>query len=163
MKTFALLQLVILTLTSCATEMQVKRLQSFTPRSKTFVFLSDSRWNSLFREALQDNGLKVLRFASRDTVVSKGNDSEVARISQNAEAQYGLEITSWNQVPGTNNCINSSADMMLNASVEVTDLVTNEVLLVIRDGGVTTRHCGVVWASQTVFEKIAATLAAQWK
>src|SRR5271166_6581940 len=78
MKCSALLVLLTVALTSCATDMQVKRLQSFTPRSKTFVFLSDSRWNSLFREALQDNGLKVLRFASRDTVVSKGNDTEVA-------------------------------------------------------------------------------------
>ncbi len=161
MKTF--LPILALLLTSCATDMQVKRMQDFTPRSKTFVFLSDSRWNSLFREALQDNGLKVLRFASRDTVISKGNDSEYARISRNAEAQYGLEITNWHRVAGTNDCINSSDDMMMDVSVEVTDLVTNEVLLVIKDGGVTTRHCGVVWESQTVFEKIASTLAAQWK
>ena len=138
-------------------------MQDFKPRSKTFVFLSDSRWNSRFREALQDNGLKVLRFSSRDTVISKGNDSEYARISREAEAQYGLEITSWHQVAGTNNCLNSSEDMMLDVSVEVTDLVTNEVLLVVKNGGVTIRHCGVLWASQTVFERIASTLAAQWK
>jgi len=143
--------------------MQVKRLQSFTPRSKTFVFLSDSPWNSSFREALQDNGFKVLRFASRDAVVARGNDSKYARISQPAEAQYGIEITNWHRVAGTNNCINSSEDMMLDASVEVTDLGTNEVLLVIKDGGVTTRHCGIVWESQTVFEKISSALAAQWK
>ena len=101
--------------------------------------------------------------ASRDTVISKGSDSEYARVSQNAEARYGLEITNWTRVAGTNNCINSSDDMMIDVSVQVTDLVTNEVLLVIKDGGVTTRHCGVVWESQTVFEKIAAALAAQWK
>jgi hypothetical protein len=163
MKLSTTVVMLCLALTSCAADMQVKRLQDFTPRSKTFVFISESRWNALFREALQDHGLKVLRFASRDTVVSKGNDSEVARISQNAEAQYGLEITRWHQVAGTNNCINSSDDMMVDVSVEVTDLVTNEVLLEIKDGGVTTRHCGVVWESQTVFEKIASTLAAQWK
>lgn len=51
----------------------------------------------------------------------------------------------------------------MDVSVEVTDLVTNEVLIVVKDGGVTTRHCGVVWESQTVFEKIAAALAVQWK
>ena len=157
------LLILCLALTSCAADMQVKRLQDFTPRSKTFVFVSDSRWNSLFRVALQEHGLKVLRFASRDTVISKSNDSEYARISQNAEAQYGLEITSWHQVAGTNNCLNSSDDMMVDVSVEVTDLVKNEVLLIVKDGGVTTRHCGVVWESQTVFERIASMLAAQWK
>jgi hypothetical protein len=47
----------------------------------------------------------------------------------------------------------SSDDMMIDVSVEVTDLVTNEVLLVVKDGDVTTRHCGVVWKSQTVFEQ----------
>ena len=52
---------------------------------------------------------------------------------------------------------------MVDISVEVTDLVTNEVLLTMKNGGVTTRHCGVVWSSETVFEKLAAALAAQWK
>lgn len=163
MKVSTPLLILCLALTSCAADLQVKRMQDFTPRSKTFVFISDSRWNSPFREALQDYGLKVFRFASRDTVISKGKDSEYARISQDAEAQYGLEITSWHRVAGTNNCLNSSDDMMMDVSVEVTDLVTNEVLLVVKAGGVTTRHCGVVWKSQTVFEKIASTLAAQWK
>ena len=163
MKVSAPIVVLCIVLTSCATGMQVKRMQDFTPRSKTFVFISNSRWNSHFREALQDNGLKVLRFASRDTVISKGSDSEYARISQNAEAQYGLEITSWHQVAGTNNCINSSDDMMVDVSVDVIDLLTNEVLLRAKNGGVTTRHCCVVWKSHTVFEEIAATLAAQWK
>jgi len=62
MKALIPLLVACVALTSCAADMQVKRLQAFTPQSKTFVFISDSRWNPLFREALQDNGLKVLRF-----------------------------------------------------------------------------------------------------
>ena len=86
MKASTSLLIVCFAVASCAANLQVKRLENFTPRSKTFVFVSDSPWNSPFREALQDHGFKVLRFASRDTVISKGGESEYASISQKAEA-----------------------------------------------------------------------------
>jgi hypothetical protein len=140
----------VIFLASCSANLKVERLKEFTPNSVNFVFLERSRWNSKLRISMQKNGFKVLR------------NTESNLIAEN-EAKYGIEIVTWQRVGGTNNCINNTQDMMLNTTVQVTEIESNEVVLVIENGGVTVKSCGMVQADKTVFDEIAQSIKSHWK
>jgi hypothetical protein len=122
--------LAALALTGCATSLKVEKLQDFTPQSRTFVLLSTTQWDSKIRADLAKKGFKVLRFASQNKVIAEGKDGEIARVFNEAEARYGLTF-SWE---GVDRCIYNSS-RLINGTFEITDIKTNEVLLVIEKGG----------------------------
>lgn len=144
----------VVPLTACAASLRVERLQSFTPESKTIVLLASSQWDAKLRAELAKKGFRVLRFASTDTVVSKGKEGELARVYREAEARYGLSF-SWEQV---DRCI-YNASRLINGTLEVTDLRTNEVVLVIEKGG-WTGPCAD--PRGMVFEDLAEALLKVW-
>jgi hypothetical protein len=126
----ALILIAILTLTACAASLRVEKLQDFTPESKTVVLLNSTQWDAKLRTELAKRGFKVLRFAARDTVISEGKEGELARVFREADARYGITF-GWE---GVDRCLYNSS-RLINGTVEVTDLRTNEVLLVIEKGG----------------------------
>jgi uncharacterized protein YcfL len=143
-----------ITLAGCASSPEVEKLQDFTPQSKTFVLLSSTQWDTKLRSALAKKGLKVLRFSSQHQVVAEGKDGEIARIHNEAEARYGLTFT-WSPI---NRCLFNST-MLINGTIEVTDIKTNEVLMVIDKEGET----GPCSPRSKVFDELADSLAKNWK
>jgi len=117
-------------LAACAAGLSVERLQDFTPRSKVLVLTDHTRWDPRIRKELSKKGFKVLKFASIDKIISKGVKGEIAKIHNEAEARYGLTFY-WEQV---DRCI-YNASKLINGTFEISDLRTNEVLLVIEKGG----------------------------
>jgi hypothetical protein len=142
-------------LSGCATSLKVEKLQDFTPQSKTFVLLSTSQWDSKIRTDLSKKGFKVLRFAYQNQVISEGKEGEIARVFNEAEARYGLTFT-WEDV---DRCIYNSS-RLINGTFEITDIKTNEVLLVIEKGG-WTGPCAD--PRGMVFEDLAEALLNAWK
>lgn len=138
----------------CAAPLEVQRLEQFTPESNSFVLLSHSPWDNKLRTELSKNGMKILKFASQNTVISNGKQGEIARIYDEAGAKYGLSFT-WLQV---DYCLTSTS-RKINATLEVTDLRTNEVLIVIEKGGFT-EQCGI--HSGELFKDLAKALAVNW-
>lgn len=149
-----LLVAVALALTGCAASLRVEKLRSFTPESKTVVLLNSSQWDAKLRTELAKKGFTVLRFASRDTVVSEGKGGELARVYREAEARYGITF-SWEQV---DRCI-YNASRLINGTLEISDLRTNEVVLVIEKGG-WTGPCAD--PRGIVFEDLAEALLKTW-
>jgi len=141
-------------LTSCASSPDVEKLQEFTPQSKTFVLLSNTQWDTKLRSALLKKGLKVLRFSSQYQVVAEGREGEIARIYNEAEARYGLTF-SWSPI---RQCLFNST-MLINGTLEVSDIKTNEVLMVIEQEGET----GPCSPRSKVFDELASSLAKNWK
>lgn len=107
------------------------------------------------RKALSKKGFKALKYSSLDKVISKGTQNEIARISNEAEARYGLTFY-WEQV---DYCVVKSSKK-INGTFEITDLRTNEVLLVIEKGG-WTGDCALPKSS--VFDELATTLRSEWR
>lgn len=150
----------VLLLPSC-TSLQVEKLQEFEPTSNSFVFLSRTRWDPKLRVALQKNGFKVKRFASQSTVVGEGQNQEIARIYNESDARYGIELF-WSQAPASNSCINGNGGYLINATLQVSDIQTNEVLIVIENSGVTHLPCGLWISNETIFEKLSNALKQYW-
>lgn len=142
-------------LSGCAASLRVEKLQPFSPQSNTFVLLSSSQWDSKLRTELSKSGFKVLRFASQNKVIAEGGDGEIARVYNEAEARYGLTLN-WQQVDV---CVYNSS-RLIDGTLEITDLKTNEVLMVIEKGG-WTGPCAD--PRGLVFEDLAAALAANWR
>lgn len=142
-------------LCACAAPLRVNKLQDFRPESKNLVLLSSSQWDSKLRIAFAESGFKVLRFASQNTVIAQGGKDEIARVYDEAGARYGLSLI-WRHVTF---CSYNDSEL-INATLEVSDIKTNEVLLIIEKGG-WTGPC--LDPRGLVFQGLAEALAHEWK
>ena len=154
MKILILLSAFILFVTGCAAPLSIDRIKAFTPESKILLLTNNSRYDAKIRTALAKNGFKVLKWSSQQQVVSKGQDGELARIYNEATARYGLTFY-WEFVA---RCAYNSTKQ-IDGTFEITDINTNEVLLVIENGGMT-GACGQ--AGGTVFDGLAEALLQNW-
>ena len=154
MKNLILLSAFVLFITGCAAPLSVDRIQAFTPESKILLLTNNSRYDAKIRTALAKKGFKVLKWSSRQQIVSKGQDGELARIYNEATARYGLTFYS----EFVARCAYNSTKQ-IDGTFEITDINTNEVLLVIENGGMT-GACGQ--AGGTVFDGLAEALSQNW-
>lgn len=90
MKHLFLMFSVILFIGGCASSLTVDKLKEFTPESKILVLTDSSRFDAKIRKELAKKGFKVLKFLSTQKVVAKGEEGEIARVYNEAEARYGL-------------------------------------------------------------------------
>lgn len=146
--------LFLLILSGCAAPLNIEKLESFTPDSKNFVLLNSSRFDNKIRVAMAKKGFKILKFASTEKVVSEGDQGEIARIHNEAEARYGLTFY-YDQV---DMCVTNSAKK-INATFEISDLKTNGVLLVIEKGG-WTEDCA--YHKGGLFDDLSKILSENW-
>ena len=152
--------LIILTMlcVSCAAPLSVEKLQSFDPAVKEIVLLNNTRWDAKLRLALSKQGFKPLRFATTTSVYSKGRgENEIATHHNEAEALYGLTL----YTEQLDYCITNSGKKV-NATIEISNLETNEIIMVVEKGG-WTRSCGTHISKPTVFEDLSNALKANWK
>ena len=154
MRSLILLSAFVLFVTGCAAPLSIERIRAFTPESKIIALTGSSRYDAKIRTALAKKGFKVLKWVSQQQVVSKGQDGELARIYNEATARYGLTFY-WEFVA---RCAYNSTKQ-IDGTFEITDINTNEVLLVIENGGMT-GACGQ--AGGTVFDGLAEALLQNW-
>lgn len=146
--------LISLVLAGCASSLTVDKLNEFTPESKVLVLIDSSRFDAKIRKALANRGFEVRKFASQQSVVSEGGDGEIARVYNEAEARYGLTFY-WEQV---DRCLYNSSKL-IDGTFELSDIRTNEVLLIIEKGG-WTGPCAD--PRSMVFEDLAQALSDNW-
>jgi len=149
------LTLFMLALAACASQLKVYRLQDFSPESSKIILLGSSRFDSLLRMSMSKEGFKVLKYASTEKIISKGSENDITRIYDEAKARYGLTL----EYQVADVCMWNSGKR-LEAVIEVTDLVTNEVLLYIGKGG-WTQDCGI-GIEGTLFDDLAQALRKEW-
>ncbi len=140
--------LVALLLVGCAAPLQVSKLNDFNPQSDRLILLSKSRWDIDLRLALTKKQFTVLKFASQATVIKDSDDKTATEIFNRAEARYA--ITAYYQQIDE---MMVSDKKKLNITLEVSDIKSNEVVLVIKKGG---------W-SDRVFDELASELRKNWK
>lgn len=141
-------------LSGCASSLSVDKLQNFTPKSKVLVLTDHSRFDAKLRIGLEKKGFKVLKFFSTQKIISQGKSGEIARIYNKAEARYALTFY-WDKVDG---CLLNSSKK-INATFEITDIRTNEVLLVIEKAG-WTGSCA--YHKGMIFEDLGEALLQSW-
>jgi hypothetical protein len=146
--------IILMLVSACAASLNIEKLQEFDANSRTLVLTDGTRWDAKLRVALTKAGFKTLKYSSVETVVSEGNNDEIARVYDEATAQYGLTFY-WEQV---DRCIYNSSKL-INGTFEITDLKSNEVLLVIEKGG-WTGPC--LDPRGMVFTDLAEALSSVW-
>ena len=137
-----------LLLGGCATPLQVGKLNDFNPTSDRLVLLSRSRWDIDLRLALAKKQFTVLKFASQATVIKDGDNKTETEIFNRAEARYAITAY-YEQIDH----MMIADTKKLNITLEVTDIKSNEVVLVIKKKG---------W-SDRVFDELADELRKNWK
>ncbi|MEY8198570.1 MAG: hypothetical protein RPS47_04960 [Colwellia sp.] len=145
---------VSLFLFGCAAPLTVDKLQDFIPSSKIIVLLESTRFDVKIRKALAKQGFKTLKFSTLNRVVSEGNEGEIARLYNEAEARYGLTFY-WEPL---DRCV-VNASKKINGTFEISDLKTNEVLLIIEQGG-WSDDCA--YHEGTLFNDLAKSLRDNW-
>src|SRR5437879_969571 len=129
---------VTILLSGCASGLNVHKFEDvkIDPNEKAFVLLTDSKWATNLRLELAKHGFKIKKFASRQNArknivtESSGGLTEDERSYREAEARYGITLTQKSQVdwcPFNDN-------IKVNFSLEVSDLKTNDVVIVIEKG-----------------------------
>jgi hypothetical protein len=116
---FAPIPLLVGLLTGCYTNIKVTQLQEFHPDSRRMVLLTPliRDWDVDLRLALAKRGFTLLQYPTQEKVVAQGEQDELVRIYNKAAAHYGLSLR------------NIGAGVT--GSCEVTDLRTDEVVLVV--------------------------------
>ncbi|MDY0211804.1 MAG: hypothetical protein RBR06_02220 [Desulfuromonadaceae bacterium] len=155
MRNIAVFGFLALFLAGCAAPLSVEKLQEFKPESKVVVFVNSTRYDTKLRVALAKKGFKVLKFSSNQSVVTEGKADEIARSYNEAAARYGITFYHFQ----VDRCIGNSSKL-IDGVIEISDLQTNEVLMVIEKGG-WTGPCALDMRGD-VFDGLAQALSENW-
>ncbi|QTN43431.1 hypothetical protein [Marinobacter salsuginis] len=155
LKTYFVLALITLLVTGCATPLNVEQLQEFRPENRVVVLVNSTRYDTKLRVALAKKGFKVLKFASNQSVITEGNADEIARSYNEAAARYGITFYHFQ----VDRCLGNSSKL-IDGVIELSDLKTNEVIMVIENGG-WTGPC-TFDTRDDVFDGLAKALSENW-
>lgn len=147
--------LTVLVLTSCATPLAVYKISSIDSSQKTFALMNETRWNVKIRRSLAKHGFHVKRFSTlKEIEVDKGVRKETFNL---AEVRYGITV-----VPGqiVDWCPGGRARKYADFTLEVTDLKTNEIVIIVEQGGWTDTCAGLFGG---LFDDLAEALKLNWK
>ena len=132
MKFLTLITLIFFTLSACVKDMEVVKFNSNDSNAIPLVLLNSNEFDNDLRKALASRGFYIPASASIESVVDKSDTQEVSY--NKAEARYGLKhkfILSYN-----NPCFtNSSSWDFTEYTLELIDLSSNELLMLISKGG----------------------------
>ena len=145
----------LLILGSCSSGLQITELQNFEPESKEFVLLTSGEFDSKVRISLAKYGFKLKKFAATKTVARTDREAGQTEVFDQAEARYGLSFFYSKQLQCAWN-----SEWVIEGTYEVTDLRTNDVLLIITKGGLT-GSCRDL--RDHVFPELAAALNKAWR
>ena len=148
---------IALLMVGCVTQTQVTQFEEFIPQSKTFVLLSPKHeLDNELRKELSKRGFKIKKFASTVTRIDSNKIGTRSEIYKPAEARYGLYFST--------NIVTECAWggwLIDGAEIEITDLETNEVLLVLENRGMKEHQC-VGYAYDQIFTIFGDALSEAW-
>lgn len=160
--------IILFGLTSCvASNLKIHKFSdaNIDKNDKTFVYLSRTEWDNNFRIALFEAGFKVKKFSSttskRNNNIQKHNNTitEDGTSFNVAEARYGLSL----QKNKILDWCPFNDEVKANFELEVSDLRTNDVILIIKKGN-WTGLCGPFSVRENyIFTELALELKKQWK
>ncbi|MBO9484714.1 hypothetical protein [Salinisphaera sp. G21_0] len=145
----------ILLLTGCAAGLRVDQIAAIDSSQKDLVLMTGTRWDTKIRRELAKQGFRVKRFTSvKEIEVSNSNVKETFNL---ADARYGLTV-----IPGrpVDWCVGGRAIKFSDFSLEVTDLKTNDLVMIVEQGGWTDTCLGLYG---DLFPDLAKALRANWK
>ncbi|HQS58680.1 MAG: hypothetical protein B7Y56_11135 [Gallionellales bacterium 35-53-114] len=151
MRKYILIPVLLLVFAGCTTPQAVKEQHAFTPQTNAVVLLKSSPWDARFRSELSQKGFKVLKSPAQNSAISKGNGLEPGPGGVVSEARYGLAL-SWVTL---DHCVENNS-RIIDATLAVSDIKTNEVVLSIKKSGFT-GPCGP--HSSIVFADLVNSLA----
>ncbi|MCT4627953.1 hypothetical protein [Halodesulfovibrio sp.] len=144
-----------LVLSGCAAGLRVDQLAPIDTSSNEVVILNNTQWNTKMRRALSKEGFHVKHFSAlKEIELSNNQRKETFNL---ADARYGLTLTPGSTV---DRCLGGGAVKFGDFSVEVTDLKTNEMVLVVEQGG-WTDFCFPM--EGTLFKDLAAAIKTNWE
>lgn len=130
MRSVILIVVASLLLTGCAAGLRVDQITPIDTSEDVLVLMNETRWNVKLRRELAKQGFNIRRFSSlKEIEIEDGRRTETYNL---AEARYGVTV-----VPGTivDWCLGGRAKKFGDFAIEVTDLKTNELVIVIEQGG----------------------------
>ena len=140
--------LLCLCFAACAAPLKIEKLAAIDASSREFVLLTTTPWDADLRSAMHRQNFKVLKFASQKTIIREDKAVEQTEVYRKAGARYAISL-SYDVIDRDI----FSAKRKLDVVLEVADIRSNEVILVIKKGG---------W-SHKVFDELAKELSAQWR
>lgn len=142
-------------LIGCAAALRVDHISEVDPNENVIVIMNETRWNVKLRRELAIQGFQVKRFSTlKEIEVEDGNRTETFNL---AEARYGITV-----VPGAvvDWCLGGRAKKFGDFAIEVSDIQTNELIMVIEKGGWSDTCLGMFG---NLFPDIAKALRENWK
>jgi hypothetical protein len=142
-------------LSGCAAGLRVDQISDVDSSEKVLVLMNETKWNVKLRRELAKQGFQVKRFTSlKEVEIKEGKRTETFNL---AEARYGLTV-----VPGTivDWCLGGRAKKFGDFAVEITDLRTNDLVMVVEQGGWSDTCMGLFG---NLFPDIAKALRQHWK
>ena len=126
-----MLTMIIIMISGCGVALNVERINPklLDHSDKTLVFLNSHEWDMELQKALRKNGFSIKKFASQKIVQEKttGTRKEIFR---EAGARYGLDYS----YDMASYCFGGGA-LFRKFTVEISDLTTNDIILIIEKGG----------------------------
>ncbi len=157
-RTILLVSGLLLVVVGCASNLNIERLSEdkIDTTNKDIIFLTSTRWDSQVRRALARYGFTLKKYASIRQIEAKTSDA-ITETHNEAEARYGISI-----YPGSivDWCLVTPGQKFDLFTLEITDLRTNEVILVVEKGGWT--HDCPLTTSGKLFPDLAKALSDEW-
>lgn len=141
-----------------ASELTVERLSEdkIDAADKNIVFLTSTKWDSQLRRALAKYDFTLKRYASVKEIEERISGVRTETYDE-AEARYGISIYLGDVIDW---CVFSEGIMFSNFTLEITDLRTNEVIMVVEKGG-WTHDCSTRGPGK-LFPDLARALSDEW-
>ncbi len=148
------LLIVIVMLFGCASPLSIERLtdSAIGTGEKTLTLITSTRYDFEIRKVLAREGFQVKKFKSRIEVEELVGPTKIERYSE-SEARYGVSV-----YPGEKGdfCTINNAVKYGIFSLEITDMQSGDVILVVEKGG-WTKDCGP-FRKGTLFSDLARAL-----
>ena len=120
------------------TQNQISQFEDFTPGSRTFILLSPKHeLDNELRKELSKRGFKIKKFASIVRRVDSNELDTRSEIYSPAEARYGLHFST----KSVFKCLLDKGWILVGAELEVSDLQTNEVIMVLSNPDLSQHNC----------------------
>ncbi len=151
--------LAVLLTTGCASPLSVERfsIDAIDTRERTLTLLTSTRYDFEIRKALAREGFQVKKFTSRVKVEELVTPTKIEKYNE-SEARYGVSVYPGSKV---DSCTINSGVKYGNFSLEITDMQSGDVILVIEQGG-WTKNCGP-FRKGTLFSDLAGALRDVWR
>ena len=128
-------------------QLKVERYADYDSSESSFVLITKTYYDPDFRSAMHLQGFKLLKFASQKTIVQNKSIEDRKEIFKETQTRYGISL-----VCDLIDVNIFSSKVKIDVAVEITDIIKNEVVLVVKKGG---------W-SNVVFNQLAEEIKKQW-